>query len=174
MPYTILLVDDDRELLEELKEMLTLNDYSTDVFSDGDSALKVVSKVKPDLILLDLKMPEKSGFQVAEELRHLPGMVQVPIIAMTGFYTEKEHRTLMHICGINDCLIKPFDPADVIARIETALKGKKEVMEMCGSCGCGQPAEKVYECEDCGRTAEKEEECCGKPMKKKEKPCGPR
>ena len=44
---------------------------------------------------------------------------------------------------------------------------------MCKPCGCGQPAEEKqeYECEDCGRTAEKEEECCDKPMKKKEKPC---
>ena len=54
-----------------------------------------------------------------------------------------------------------------------SVKRGKEVKQMCKPCGCGQPAEEnqEYECEDCGRTAEKEEECRDKPMKKKEKPC---
>lgn len=121
MRKKIMVVDDNKEFLEELTELLTLSDYDTEVFTSGMSALKEADKVKPDLILLDLKMNGKSGFQVAEELKEIPGVASVPIIAMTGYYTEKEHAMLMKVCGIKACLTKPFNPLDVITKIEELL-----------------------------------------------------
>lgn len=118
----IMIVDDDREFLEELKETLTSSGYDTTALSNSTSALKMVRKIKPDVILLDLKMQGKSGFQIANELKQLAETAHIPIIAMTAFYTEREYTILTNICGIKTCLIKPFNPLDVIAEIERALK----------------------------------------------------
>ena len=114
----IMIVDDDREFLEELTETLALSGYDTEAFSDGASALKMAHKIKPDVILLDLNMKEKSGFEVADELKYGSRTAHIPIIAMTAFYTGKEHALLMHMYGITTCLLKPFSPADLIAKIE--------------------------------------------------------
>lgn len=117
-----MIVDDDREFLEELKETLTSSGYDTTALSNSTSALKMVRKIKPDVILLDLKMQGKSGFQIADELKQLPETAHIPIIAMTAFYTEREYTILMNICSIKTCLMKPFNPLDLIAEIERALK----------------------------------------------------
>jgi len=118
----IMIIDDNKEFAEELKEVLNLDGYDAVAFFDGTSAMGMISRIKPDLILLDLKLIGKSGFQVAYELKSFPKTANIPIIAMTGFYTEKEHMELMKICGIKTCLIKPFDSQEVIAKIEDVLE----------------------------------------------------
>ena len=117
----IMIVDDDKIFLEELKAMLTSRGYQVKKFSDGDASLQMVTKIKPDVILLDLKMKRKSGFQVAEELKQLPEAANIPIIAMTGFYTEGQNPMLMKIFGMTTCLIKPFTPEQLINQIESVL-----------------------------------------------------
>lgn len=114
----IMIIDDDAELLTELGETLMASGYDSEGFSDGDEALKMVGIKKPDLILLDLKMNGKNGFQIADTLKHMPETASIPIIAMTGYYTEKQHTMLMYVCGIQLCVTKPFNPLDIIAKIE--------------------------------------------------------
>jgi two-component system, OmpR family, alkaline phosphatase synthesis response regulator PhoP len=118
----IMIVDDEEGFLEELKETLVLSGYDTVDFNSGESALEKVRMVKPDAILVDLKMGGKSGFQVAVELNSSPETAQIPIIAMTAHYTEKEHARLMNECGIKKCILKPFNPLDVIFELERFLK----------------------------------------------------
>ena len=113
-----MVVDDDVEFLEEIEETLTLSGYDTTVFSSGESALEAIREVGPDVILLDLKMNVLNGFQVARELSANPGTARIPILAMTGHFTESEHRKLMEIYGIRGCLLKPLNLVDVISRIE--------------------------------------------------------
>jgi DNA-binding response OmpR family regulator len=67
-------------------------------------------------------MDKKSGFQVADEIKKSAELPDIPIVAMTGFYTEKEHSILMNVCGIRTCLIKPFNPLDVINKIEQIIE----------------------------------------------------
>ena len=121
----VMIVDDDKEFLEELKETLNLNNYEVAAFSDGTSALGMVSRIKPDVILLDLKLKGKSGFQIAYELKRFPETANIPIVAMTAYFTEKEHTELMDMCGIRTCLMKPFNPLDAIAKIEEILKNRR-------------------------------------------------
>jgi DNA-binding response OmpR family regulator len=117
----ILIVDDDKDFLGELKELLTRSGYAViDVFNSSE-ALKVARAEKPDVILLDLRMRQTSGFEIADGLKRFAETMQIPVIAMTGFYTMKEHSWLMNFCGIQKCLKKPFNPLDVIAEIEYAI-----------------------------------------------------
>lgn len=117
----VMIVDDDREFLEELGETLAQSGYDMIAARDPHSVLAIASEKKPRVILLDLKMPGKNGFQLAYELRNSPELQQIPIIVMTGFFKDG-YQPLMDICGIKRCLKKPFNPLDVIAQIEAVLE----------------------------------------------------
>jgi len=117
----ILIVDDNVELLEELKDMLGMSGYEVSTLNEGHKALDAALKNKPDLILLDLKMSPKSGFQIADEITNSVPLKDVPIVAMTGFFTEKQHLLMMKLCGIKTSILKPFWPVNLISKIEFAL-----------------------------------------------------
>ena len=117
----LMIVDDDKEFLEELETALGLSGYDLVVFSDALAALERVSEIKPQAVLLDLRMPSMSGFQLADEIRHRSELTNVPIIAMTAQYKD-EYKALMKLCGIEKCLRKPFTPQQVIAEIESSWK----------------------------------------------------
>ena len=125
MNKKIMVVDDDNEFLEELRETLTLSGYDLIAVNDATLVLDLASSIKPDAILLDLKMPQMSGFQVADELRHLSEVSHIPVIAMSAFLKD-EYAALLNICGIKKCLKKPFHPLDVIAQIEEVLAQKRK------------------------------------------------
>ncbi|HTZ11890.1 MAG TPA: response regulator [Candidatus Margulisiibacteriota bacterium] len=121
--HKVMIVDDDKEFLQELKETLALSGYDMIAANDASSALDIAYKEKLDLILLDLKMPQKSGFQLAYELKRLSELGHIPIIAMTGYYKDG-YTSLLEMCGIKKCLKKPFNPLDVISEIEEVLKAQ--------------------------------------------------
>ena len=113
----IMIVDDDEKFLEEISQLLEAGDYSVSVVSDATSVVKEACRIKPDVILLDLKM-QVSGFKIAIQLSCLAETKNIPIVAITGVYTEQEHRLVMNACGIQKWLIKPASPLEVIAAIE--------------------------------------------------------
>ncbi|MFA6384415.1 MAG: response regulator [Candidatus Omnitrophota bacterium] len=119
----VLIVDDDHVFLEELKETLGLSGYEVIGVNDSQTVQSTASRTNPDVIVLDLKMNDMNGFEVAEELKRFTSTVDIPVIAMTGYFREDEHKPLMNICGITTCIKKPFNPLDVIAAIEAAIQG---------------------------------------------------
>lgn len=118
----IMIVDDDVELLEELKDNLSYHHYEVEVMPNSALAFEVICELKPDLVILDLKMKPKSGFQLADELHNSFKTQDIPIIAITGFFTEKEHVLMMKMCGIKNVVLKPFNPSDLIAKIRSILE----------------------------------------------------
>lgn len=120
----VLVVDDDQEFLEEIHEMLTLSGYDVIVASNAEAAMDQVVTHKPQIVFTDLKMTPTSGFQLAEDILNSLGGKNVDIIAMTGFFTEKEYDLLMKIFGIKRCILKPIKPLDLIANIEFGLQEK--------------------------------------------------
>ena len=120
----VMVVDDDREFLEEITDVLKLSGYETIPIYESRYVVKEASEIKPDIILLDLKMSQLSGFKVAEALRNIPETKDIPVIAITGVYTKEEHQLLVKISGIKKCLIKPIKPLDVITAIEYAERNK--------------------------------------------------
>lgn len=117
MKKKVMLIDDDKEFLEEIRDTLSLSGYDVFPVNDATKVASAVQKIKPDIILLDLKMPKKSGFEVANELRHSSEDANIPIIAMSAFLNE-DLLPLMNICGIQKYLKKPMYPLDLIAQIE--------------------------------------------------------
>ncbi len=120
MAETILVVDDDLDILELLKMNLEPEGYDVQTASDGESAVQSASTDPPDLILLDVMMPHKNGFQVIEELKDIQETKNVPIILVTARgQTEDKVRGLD--TGADDYITKPFDLREVTARIEAVL-----------------------------------------------------
>lgn len=117
----VMIVDDNKKFLEELEETLAFSGYNTIAVHDPHLVLPTVYKEKPHVILLDLKMPGKSGFQLAHELQSFPELQQIPIIAMTEFFKDG-YKMLMDMCGIKRYIKKPFNPLDVITEIEGVIE----------------------------------------------------
>jgi CheY-like chemotaxis protein len=114
----IMIVDDDKVFLEEIGSALRSGGYDAVVVSESTMAVKKAAEYMPDLILLDLKMDKKSGFKIADELMENPKTKDMPVIAITGVFTRQEHRLLMKICNIRECLTKPINPSDIIDKVE--------------------------------------------------------
>jgi len=122
----IMIVDDDKEFLEELEETLILSGYAAVAINDSTTALNAARRAKPDLIILDLKMDVMDGFQVAKSLKQSPETATIPIVAMTGYFTREEYSSLTTMYGMETCIMKPFNPLDMIAKIENLLVNELE------------------------------------------------
>jgi DNA-binding response OmpR family regulator len=116
----IMIVDDDKEFLGELVETLLLSGYETVALDDASSVVESAARIKPAAILLDLKMPDKSGFQVAHELKQSAMTAHIPVLAMSAFFKD-DYAPLLDICGIKRCFKKPFNPLEVIAELEAVV-----------------------------------------------------
>jgi CheY-like chemotaxis protein len=120
-----MIVDDNKEFLEELQEMLSLSGYIPFGISDSTVAFDVARKKRPDLILLDLKMSQMSGFDVAQELKQCPQTTDIPIVAISGYFPLEKQSVLLDMSNMKACLKKPFSVADIITQIEEILKDSR-------------------------------------------------
>lgn len=115
----ILVVDDTEENVDILVEALG-DDYEVSVAMDGKAALEVVEEEKPDLILLDIMMPEMDGYEACRRLKEDPETAKIPVIFLTAM-AELENKTKGFELGAVDYVTKPFEILEVKARVETHL-----------------------------------------------------
>ena len=116
----ILLVDDNPTNLQVLVGTLEGRGYNLLIAKNGESALTIVRKARPDLILLDIMMPGIDGFEVCRRLKADPATQEIPVIFLSalGETTDKVHGLDL---GAADYITKPFQPEEVIARVNTQL-----------------------------------------------------
>ena len=115
----IMIIDDDHEFLDEITEVLHTHGYIPIPIAAETDAVNVVGTLKPDIILLDLKLGRTSAFIIARDLRKNPLTADVPVIAITGYYTDEEYREIMSACQIRHCLTKPIDIKKLLQWIES-------------------------------------------------------
>ncbi|RKU38263.1 hypothetical protein C6496_07140 [Candidatus Poribacteria bacterium] len=120
MAETILVVDDDLDILELLRMNLEPDGYEVRTASDGKEAVETVTLDPPDLILLDVMMPQKDGFQVIEELKNIEETKTVPVILLTA-RGQTEDKVQGLDAGADDYITKPFDLREVSARVKAVL-----------------------------------------------------
>ena len=119
-PPCILVVDDDRRVVDLLSIALGAHGYRVTSAADGDEAVRVALAKRPDLVVLDVRLPKKSGLEVCEILRHDPDDPYLPII-MVSAASETEARLQGFARGADDYLAKPFSPRELVARIRRLL-----------------------------------------------------
>jgi PAS domain S-box-containing protein len=116
----ILIVDDTPTNLGVLIELLSAHHFAVSVAEDGESALEQVEYIRPDLILLDVLMPNLDGYATCERLKALPATRDTPVVFMTGL-TDTVNKVKGFQLGAVDYITKPFQHEEVIARITTHL-----------------------------------------------------
>jgi two-component system, OmpR family, response regulator RegX3 len=115
---TILLVEDEPAIAEPLADSLSREGFALEVAGTAADALDAAGRVRPDLILLDLMLPDGSGFDVCREVRRES---QVPIIMLTARGDETDRIIGLEL-GADDYVVKPFSAREVIARVRAVLR----------------------------------------------------
>ncbi len=117
----IAIVDDEPDITELLKTGLQKENYSTEVFSDGYSFVRYISKNKPDLVILDLMLPGYTGIEICKIMKADPDKKDVPIIMLTAMDSETD-KVLGLELGADDYIVKPFSMKELTARIKAVIR----------------------------------------------------
>lgn len=118
MKNKILIIEDDIEISHMLNDYLSKNNYDTSIARDGINGIKIAKENNPDLIILDIMLPYKSGDEVLREVRKFS---DAPVIVLSAKESIQMKVDLLKI-GADDYVVKPFDLSELLARIETNLK----------------------------------------------------
>lgn len=119
-PKKILLVDDSEMILQMEQMILQQDRYEVVMARDGHEGVKKALKLKPDLILMDVIMPNLDGFEAVKRLREHPDTRRVPIIMVTS-KAEAESMETGYECGCSDYILKPIDSTELVAKVQNLL-----------------------------------------------------
>ena len=117
----ILVVDDDRDIVRLVRSYLEKAGFETLTAYDGETALQVLRAEKPQLLILDLMLPDRDGWDVARVVRSDPQIKSTPIIMLTA-RVEDHDKILGLEIGADDYITKPFNPREVVARVKAVLR----------------------------------------------------
>lgn len=121
----ILAVDDEEDILELLKFNLEREGYQVTCVASGEDALRSVRESHPDIVLLDLMLPDIDGLEITKALKNDPGTKSIPILMLTAKGEEADIVTGLEL-GADDYITKPFSPRILIARVRAVLRRKTE------------------------------------------------
>jgi two-component system, OmpR family, alkaline phosphatase synthesis response regulator PhoP len=119
-PQSVLIVDDEPNILLSLQFLMKKTGYEVRTAKDGEEAMIEMERAAPDLILLDVMMPKIDGFSICERIRANPEWRDVRIIMLTARGRDVEREKGMAL-GADDYITKPFSTKDAIARVEAVL-----------------------------------------------------
>ena len=125
MPRTVMIIDDERDANNLMAGLLEARGYQTIQVLSGKEAIEAVHRHKPDLILLDLMLPDVDGFAICTQLKYHRDTNLIPIVMVTAL-NDFNHRTEGIRVGANGYLTKPFEPSVLYETIERALQWRDE------------------------------------------------
>lgn len=120
---SVVVCDDDQILVSIVKVVLTKNNFQVYTANNGDAAVKLIRSAKPQLVFLDLDMPEKNGFEVLKELG-APDFPSLYKIVISGHEDASSRERALSL-GANEVWVKPFNAAKLMAAVETLIKQGK-------------------------------------------------
>lgn len=120
----ILVVEDEQPNRELLVRLLTGHGYCVEAVSDGEAALRAVEEKRPDLVLLDVRLPGIGGFDVCREIKQRPATRLTPVVLVTGLHAREQKIKGIDV-GADDFLSKPFDQEELIARVGSLVRLKR-------------------------------------------------
>jgi two-component system cell cycle response regulator DivK len=120
MSKRILVMEDEKDNRQIIRDMLAGADYEVTEAEDGEQALAAVAKARPDLILMGIQLPVMDGYEVTRQIKADPTMRSTPIIAVTSHALDGEEQTA-RAAGCDDYVPKPFSPRQLLAKIKQYL-----------------------------------------------------
>ncbi len=124
---SILLVEDERDILEVVRYNLTREGYAIREAETGEDALLMAAAEPPDLVLLDLMLPKINGLEVCRRLKAAPATASVPVVMVTAKGEESDIVTGLEM-GADDYITKPFSPRVLLARVRAVLRRKQQTV----------------------------------------------
>ena len=122
----VVCVEDDPEIIELIKFILDRKGFEFVGVLGGQEGLEAMRRVKPDLVLLDLMMPDMDGWEVYKRMKADETLRNIPVIVVTADGQPITRVLGLHIAKVDDFITKPFGPQDLVKSIEKALRAKPE------------------------------------------------
>lgn len=119
----IVVIDDDSGIRESLKDLLALENWECVVADSGKAGLALVESLKPQMVVTDVQLPDMSGYQLCQSMKRSRHTRQVPVVMITGRFTEPEDKVQGFESGADEFYTKPFDPVLFVARLKSILRG---------------------------------------------------
>lgn len=117
----VLLIEDEPNIIEAIRFILSREGWSVDTHSDGSTALDAIHRRDPDLVILDVMLPNRSGYDILSDLRADPATAKLPVLMLTA-RGQKQDRALAERLGANRFMTKPFSNAEVLSSVRDLVK----------------------------------------------------
>ncbi|WP_417271250.1 response regulator transcription factor [Celeribacter sp.] len=121
MGKRVLLIEDEPNIIEAIRFILSRDGWAVETHSDGGTAVAAVEAKVPDIIILDVMLPNKSGFDILRELREMDAHKNRPIMMLTA-RGQKKDRELAEVSGVSVFMTKPFANADMLEAVRTLAR----------------------------------------------------
>lgn len=123
----ILCVEDEADMIDLIRWILERQGYTVRGALGGKEALRQMREKRPDLVLLDIMMPEMDGWEVYREMKASPDLQDVPVIVVTAKAQSIDKVLGLHIAKVDDYITKPFGPHELVRAVEKVLGSAKNV-----------------------------------------------
>jgi CheY-like chemotaxis protein len=124
MPHKLLLADDSVTIQRVIELTFADEDVQVIAVGNGQAAIESVQRDRPDIVLADVGMPERNGYEVAAFIKGNPALAQIPVVLLTGAF-EPVDEVRARAVGCDGVLVKPFEPQIVISRVKDLLAGRQ-------------------------------------------------
>ena len=121
----ILCIEDEQEMIDLIRLILSRHGFDVRGATGGKEGLEIIRKEHPDLILLDLMMPEMDGWEVYQQMKADETIKNIPVIIVTAKAQSIDKVLGLHIAKVDDYISKPFSPQELLSSIESVLDKKK-------------------------------------------------
>jgi two-component system, OmpR family, response regulator VicR len=123
----IVYIEDEQEMIDLVRLILGRKGFEVVGANSGREGLTAVSKVQPDLVLLDLMMPDMDGWEVYQQMKVDENAREIPVIVVTAKAQSIDKVLGLHIAKVDDYISKPFSPQELVDSVEKVLSHRKEV-----------------------------------------------
>lgn len=121
----VVCIEDDPEMIELIRLILTRRGVQVHGAAGGEEGLKMVREMHPDLVLLDLMMPDMDGWEVYQQMKSDESIREIPVIVVTAKAQNIDKVLGLHIAKVDDYIAKPFSPQELMDSVETVLSKKE-------------------------------------------------
>ena len=125
----VIYFEDDKDMVELVRIILGREGYQVEGIAEGQAGIKAVQQNSPDVILLDLMLPDMDGWEIFRQLKHDESTADIPVIVITAKAQSIDKVLGLEIAKVDDYISKPFRPNELVDRVEEVLAGRKKKRE---------------------------------------------
>jgi DNA-binding response OmpR family regulator len=121
----VIYFEDDKDMVELVRIILGREGYQVEGVTEGQAGIKAVQQSSPDVVLLDLMLPDMDGWEIYRQLKHDQSTADIPVIVITAKAQSIDKVLGLEIAKVDDYISKPFRPNELVDRVEEVLSGRK-------------------------------------------------